>query len=269
MNRYGFVFGGLILGLCLVFASIILTYSKCRTVDSKPNIDGSQSNVSHQFTNRSQTNVDLSKHNSLHVQDYESINESEMLDEVLDIINPGEHNVTNITNITNIISSGSTSKNYPLSSNSNSSVSSNNSYLEVIADIDYQNPYQMIKDDKNDEHTYCVTSMKTIPYIDLTKTNELRSVLSASNDTEQCSTSKYGTADVSETRHTIFIEPNQINDESVLRYLEDGDHAFDHDHNCDMKQDNALNGSETNLKECLNFQPSTNLTSQNAMSTLL
>lgn len=164
LNNYGVIGGCLIVGLCFLFASIILKCFKCRVTESKSSTAGGQSNVESGLTSHPSSIIRVSE--DYNIQDYESINEAEMIPCVLNFIQIREsylpndeqlkYNGSQFSNIT-----------HP-SSHSSSSNSPDEVYLQVIADENYLNPYQMIKTDDGleNEHIYCQTSNVDLQTID-------------------------------------------------------------------------------------------------------
>lgn len=156
---YMFLAVCLVLGLCFLSLPIILVMY--RRTNGKPDI--APSVISRQETNRSQSNTTMLQ--EIDSSDYESINDSEVNDtELLENTNkfplrnkhkfepttiPWTQNNSNISN----------SKRKHSSLNSSSTESSNHSYIDVIADTDYLNPYQIINtiECEVDKHPYCIT----------------------------------------------------------------------------------------------------------------
>lgn len=154
LNNYGVIGGCLILGLCFLFASIILKCYKSRTTDQNRSQNTVQSSVARESTGNLPVIGRVSYEYDVH--DYESINESEMLQDVLSSIQIREPNLSNAIQLPSSSSSNSNAT-HP-SSISSSTNSQDNSYLEVIDDDNYLNPYQMIKteDRLENKHTYCL-----------------------------------------------------------------------------------------------------------------
>lgn len=154
LNNYGIIGGCLILGLCFLFASIILKCFKSRTTDQNRSQNTVQSNVAHETTSNLPSIGRVS--NEYDVHDYESIDESEILHDVLSSIQIREPHLSNAIQLPS--SSSSNSNDTHPSSISSSTNSQDNSYLEVIDDDNYLNPYQMIKteDGSENKHTYCL-----------------------------------------------------------------------------------------------------------------
>ncbi|VDI22592.1 Hypothetical predicted protein [Mytilus galloprovincialis] len=185
LKNYGVIGGGLILGLCFLFASIILKCFKSRTNDQNQSQHNVQSNVDRETTVSHPSVVRISEEHDIH--DYESINESEMLQDGLNFVQIRVDDFLHATELK--YSSCSSSNVTDPSPQSSPQISPDNLYLEVIDDDNYLNPYQMIQTEDNleNKHTYCRISHNNC-YANNSVSSEVPTIHTSQTEQVNCKT---------------------------------------------------------------------------------
>lgn len=160
---YGFLAVSLILGLCFLSIPVIWMMLRYSSNNMERHRDVVQLGLSPQVTEGFPSDGAVSQ--DIDSSDYDSINDSEVVDS--DMIDDTSR-MYKRDQITENMTSNSSKYNYVKtyypkatlnSSQTDSICSRNHSYLEVIADTEYSNSYEIIKANEYelDNHTYCLT----------------------------------------------------------------------------------------------------------------
>lgn len=275
------------LGLCFLSIPVIWLMLRYKHTVFNGRQDVAKLDTTHPVTNGTTSNTVVEQ--EFNSSDYESINDFDVNgSDILVHINRGPQREEKNIQTTSLpwtyndlgISSSMTKHRF---SNSNSTESSNNSYLEVIADPDYLNPYQIVKTREcgDDQHSYCLIANKNL--------RDCSSICNDSSNVQKVQCFRAYAKNISLSQKTlvdksIVIDTKMSNSDGNINFYRQNKLQSVSPQNNNFRHDQALNSAIKNKVTMVdksfgiaarNFQnskediPYFKRTSKNTMSTLL